>query len=390
MRLLIVSEFYTPYHVGGAEFSVQLLAESLQKQGHEVHVYTSGIQEFDEEINGVLIHRRLQHNLYWTYQRKGVSHIQKTLWHCMDMYNFRTQKDFATLIHEIKPDVIHTNVFAGFSPSIWHIAKKMHIPVVHTLRDYNLMCIKSTMYKMNSECVVRCVPCKVLTFYKKMLSQSVDAVVGISQYILQKHLDFGYFKNTKKRAIVPNSVRTPQISLMKRRIKVIGFLGRIHPSKGVEFLIESFLAIDRNDYVLQIAGSGEQGYIDMLKKKYVSERVVFLGRVDAYLFLNSISLLVVPSLWNEPFGRVIIEANVCNVPVLVSNRGGMPELIEEGVNGNVFKLEEKNDLKTKLMDFMNGKHTYNLSEMTLEEYTEKSIANKYLDIYSQILNKGTE
>lgn len=386
MIVLFFNEFYAPYKVGGAEVSTQLLAENLVQLGIEVHVCTSGNVNESTMLNGVGIHRISQSNFYWSYEKEKQSTFRKALWHIKECYNIDCKKDILGVIEKINPDIIHTSVISGFSVLVWEIAHNLSIPIVHTLRDYYLMCYRSTLYN-KERCIKQCVVCNLTSIIKKKYSRYVNVVIGISKYILKRHLDSGYFKNTQIRTVVPNSVRSPQNPLMKIKPKVIGFLGRVHPSKGVELLIESFLAIDCNDYVLQIAGSGDKNYIDALSEKYVSERVIFLGKVDTYSFLNKISLLVVPSLWDEPFGRVIIEANVCNVPVLVSNRGGMSELIAEGVNGDVFKLEEKNDLKKKLMDFMNGKQTYNLSEMLLEEYTEKSIANKYLEIYSQILNK---
>ena len=115
----------------------------------------------------------------------------------------------------------------------------------------------------------------------------------------------------------------------------IGYLGRIHESKGIEYLIESFLSIKNTNYILQIGGDGEQDYVERLKMKYSSKKVQFLGKVNSEEFLKKIRLLVVPSLWEEPFGRVIIEAHACACPVLVSNRGGMPELINNH-NGRVF------------------------------------------------------
>lgn len=385
MRILIANELYTPYRVGGAEISTQLLAETLVRCGHEVHVYTSSDIDSDQIVNGVVVHRRSQHNLYWSYRRGSVSAGQKLYWHLQDMYNRNVYKDFANIVSSIHPDIVHTNVITGFSPSIWHAAKRNGIPVVHTLRDYSLACAKSTMFDQK-ECLEQCSKCKVLTLTHKKLSQNVDAVVGISQAILKKHLSLGYFSNSRFQEIIPNSVVLQDIKPSSARENIIGFIGRVHPSKGVEFLIDSFLKLSNHNYKLQIAGNGDDEYIDYLKRRYPNKNVEFLGRVDPYPFLSKIELLVVPSLWSEPFGRVIVEANACGVPVLTSNKGGMPELIEEGVNGSVFNLGKEDDLVSHLSQFVSGNLKYQMDKMNLSRYSMENVSANYISLYKRIVN----
>jgi glycosyltransferase involved in cell wall biosynthesis len=301
------------------------------------------------------------------------------------MYNWQTRKDFRDLLIKINPNIVHTHVFTGFSSSVWHETVRQGIPLVHTLRDYNLLCVLSTLYKDNVECKRRCTQCRAVTLAKKYFSQKVDAVVGISQYILSKHLELGYFRRSCIQTVIPNSVKTPTKLQQTLKSRTIGFLGRVHPSKGVELLIESFLQLKKNEYDLKIAGEGDDFYIDKLRTKYPSERIHFLGKVDAYSFLSNISLLVVPSLWNEPFGRVIVEANTCGVPVLVSNRGGMPELVKDGVNGCVFKLEKEDDLKCQLSRMIDIIDMFDTQGTEMNAYKQETVADRYLDIYSHLL-----
>lgn len=382
MKILIFNELYTPYSKGGAEKSTQLLAETLVKLGHEIHVCTSSNKEYDEKINGVFVHRRIQHNIYWSYEKDNHTSYQKIFWHFLEMYNILAYKDIKNIIIQLKPDIIHTNVFTGFSSIIWQIAKQEHIPIVHTLRDYYLMCIKSTLYNNSQNCSKRCLSCQLASYPKLLLSQKVDAVIGISKFILNTHLQHSYFKNAFIKEIIPNSVSMPVIEGKIQRENIIGFLGRIHPSKGIEILIENFLKVNSENYILQIAGNGNETYINTLKAKYCDQRIQFIGKVKSEEFLRNIKLLIVPSLWQEPFGRVIIEANACNCPVLVSNRGGMPELINEN-NGKVFNLEQKNSLFIMLQEFINGKLSFSI-EQKQKEYDNTTIANSYLNIYKKL------
>jgi glycosyltransferase involved in cell wall biosynthesis len=109
-------------------------------------------------------------------------------------------------------------------------------------------------------------------------------------------------------------------------------LGRVLPEKGVELLLEQLLANRSLDWTLAIGGTGDQDFVESIKTKYADPRVNFLGRVDPSDFLSSIDMLVVPSVWNEPFGLVVLEAYSHGVPVVGSNMGGIPEIIEPRSN----------------------------------------------------------
>jgi len=385
MILLIINELYTPYQKGGAEISTQLLAESLVGLGHDVHVYTSCNMESDETLNGVKVHRRMQYNEYWSYDKDSASSIKKVLWHLREVYNVRAGCCLQKLIKEIKPDIIHSNVFTGFSTIVWKIASENRIPIVHTLRDFYLMCIRSTLYNNDKRCNSQCMGCRLLSVTKKYMSQRVDAVVGISKFILEKHLEAGYFKNVQQSAVIPNPYLLADNSvLIERRKNVIGYLGRIHPSKGVEYLLQSFHKLGNENLKLFIAGEGDSAYVGYLKKKYASDKIVFLGKVRAIEFLKSIMLLVVPSLWDEPFGRVIVEAHACGCPVFVSNRGGMSELVNYNT-GRVFDPGDSNALFNMLAEFAAGQQMFNMDSFDKIIYTPNRIALKYENLYQTLL-----
>src|SRR5262249_38354253 len=107
-----------------------------------------------------------------------------------------------------------------------------------------------------------------------------------------------------------------------------GFLGQLRPVKGIEELVDAFLSLPSGSAELLIAGKGDAAYERLLKAK-TAERddVRWLGFVDPQQLLNEIDVLVVPSLWQEPLGLVILEAFAHGRPVIGSQRGGIPELI---------------------------------------------------------------
>lgn len=381
MRILIFNTNYYPNIIGGAEISTQLLAETLSTLDNQVWVCTIADVEKREVINGVNVVYTNYRNIYWAFKGTNLK-WKKAIWHFLDIYNFRFAGYFQKLINEIKPDVIHTNNICGFSCVVWHVAKSMKIPIVHTLRDYYLLCYKSTMFKNGKSCCKQCIDCKLSSMVTKMISQNIDSVVGISRFILDNHLECGYFGKTKYCEVIYNSIEITK-STVDRNPYTIGYMGSIIPSKGIERLISDFCKLEVKNYTLEIAGDCNTDYVAFLKNKYSSPNIKFVGRVSAKDFLSHISLLVVPSEWREPFGRVVAEAIKTKCPVFVSNRGGMPELVNHD-NGRVFSLEDNDSLYNLLTEYTKGKMHFSF-EIDENRFDRFVIANKYVRIYRKLV-----
>src|SRR5260370_25695809 len=108
----------------------------------------------------------------------------------------------------------------------------------------------------------------------------------------------------------------------------LGVLGRVSPEKGIEVLLDELRRDSTLKWSLSIGGAGDADYLAKLKATHDDRGVSFLGHVVPADFLQSIDILVVPSKWNEPFGRVIVEAYSHGVAVVGANTGGIPEGIE--------------------------------------------------------------
>ncbi len=122
---------------------------------------------------------------------------------------------------------------------------------------------------------------------------------------------------------------------------VLGYLGRLSAEKGVQDIVAA-LPLLPNDVQMLIVGGGERGPLEQQAHTLgVAERLVFSGavnRLDAPRYLNAMDALVVPShttpSWKEQFGRIIVEAFLCGVPVLGSDSGAIPEVV--GDSGLIF------------------------------------------------------
>jgi MoaA/NifB/PqqE/SkfB family radical SAM enzyme len=134
-----------------------------------------------------------------------------------------------------------------------------------------------------------------------------------------------------------------------------GFTGRIIHTKGVHLLCEAFKKVEGNAKLLIYGDYGSE-YGKKLKEQYSSDRIQFKGSYhnnELQSVLDSLDILVCPSIWLENAPLVIQEAQSVELPVLVSDRGGMAELVHDGVDGFTFKLGDAEDLRNRMQDLVN-------------------------------------
>lgn len=366
MKVLILNTLYHPFKVGGAERSTQLLAEALCRSGHEVEVAcTSPPGESKRaDINGVTVHYVGLKNVYWQFDEQQKEKWKKPVWHVLNSYSPFMQQPVRELLDTVQPDVLHTNNLGGFSVSAWRAASHADIPVIHTLRDYALLCPQN-MYRDGSNCSSQCLMCRPFAWPRRHMSREVTTVVGISRFILERHEQYGYFEDVAERFVIHNPLRASQPPLQGspsaqhaasdgQDVLHLGFLGRLSPMKGIEQLLSTIQSLDDVPLRLSIGGVGKEDYEQRLRKKYEGGAIQFCGYVDPQKFLPSLDGLVVPSHWHEPFGRVVVEAYSHGVPVLASRRGGLPEIVTHGETGYVFSMDATGELRELLIDLGNN------------------------------------
>ncbi|WP_076719193.1 glycosyltransferase [Clostridium pasteurianum] len=201
MNILIVNTYYFPNIIGGAEISVKKLAEGLVANGHEVHIICTDVKDDNEIINGVNVHRIKLSNIYQPIELRNKNILKKMIGRINDIYNMFNRKKLKEAILEISPDIMHVNNIYGISPAIWNLAKDMEIKLVHTIRDYYLMCPKISMLKENKICNKKNIVCKVFCNINRNISNKVDFVTAPSQYTLDTFINDGFFNLSKKEKV---------------------------------------------------------------------------------------------------------------------------------------------------------------------------------------------
>jgi glycosyltransferase involved in cell wall biosynthesis len=383
MKIALVNDKYIHHEGGGAQESVRILAESLAARGHQVSVWATTYRANQGRTTEV--HANVQvtflpvANVYWPHGKRPA--LLKPLWHAIDAYNPVMARRVGQLLDEERPDILHTNILAGFSTAIWAEASRRNIPVVHTLRDYYLTCPKGARFKDGAECGTSCASCWHYSLPKKHATKHVDALVAISRHLLRSHAIAAPI-----REIIHNSYKaegTLPLRSDEGGLK-IGFLGRLFETKGLELLIDAVRHTDSAH--LYLAGKGSADYEDGLRQRATS-RATFLGTVAPRSLFEKIDVLVVPSLWHEPFGRVAIEAMAWGIPVIASKRGGLPEIVQHGMNGWLFEPDEKDTL-TQILRTLNPKNCRYKRDACLERsraFLPEVITAQYERLYDRVL-----
>ena len=398
MKVLLINSLYYPNQVGGAERSVQFLAEALVEAGHEATVLSTSpaSKPREGEVNGVHVYYLPLKNLYWPF-RSETGHIAKGLkpvWHALDTYNPWMTRAVRNVLDLEKPELVHTHNLAGFSTAVWQEVKGRNLPLVHTLRDHYLLCPRTTMYKGGRNCATPCWDCRVYSLPKCRETVRVDVVIGISRYILERHLHGGYFPKATPQVIYNSlSSISAQLDEADAALPVrFGYLGALYPGKGIEFLLEAFRALPRAAVILNVAGAGTSEYESFLRGRYAAPSVRFLGYSKPETFFSTVDVLIVPSLLQEAFGRVVAEAYAHGVPVIASNRGGMPEIIDEGETGFLFDPESPGSLEAAIKRFSENPEL--LAEMRpsllakAKAFLPETIVKKHLEVYNSALTRS--
>jgi glycosyltransferase involved in cell wall biosynthesis len=386
MKIAIINTLYAPNKVGGAEKSVQTLAENFSDLGNEVIVICLGKEDANYKLNGVIIHAVKIKNDFWPFEINNKNSFHKLIWHLKDASNNKYNDFLHHLFLDYKPDVLLTNNISGFSTKVWRIASNLNIKIVHTLRDYYLQCPKSTKFKNGLNCTNLCNDCNFLSTPKKKDSSKVNYLIGISNYILSDHIDKGYFKGVQNEVIF-NGFETQKKSINSREVtNVFGFIGQVNKTKGIELILESFSNLSESSWKLLIAGTVDEKYLKHLNKINNSIQIEYLGYVDSSKFFEMIDVLIVPSLWNEPFGRVVIESILHSKPVIASNVGGIPELL---INNKQFvfrpKVKELRTLIQKIILNSNFLDQFKFEKTYLEKFNIKNTVQQYLELFNKII-----
>jgi len=393
----ISARLYFPPISVGIETLVTLVSQHLMQQGHEVLQITTtpdrsrGLSS--EEINGARVYSFYPLNIYErsTYKRPMVARL---IYHGIDLlWNPQPYTMIRRILAQEKPNIVHVHNWRGFSSSLPDAVKSLGLPLVLTAHDYFMVCPKANLIRSSGRICLNQPPvCRLYKAARKLaIGNKPDVVTTPSQFVIDKLREHGLLRDTKAVSL-PNAIGLEDSHYSEKNYDAVNILyvGPLVMHKGVHILIDAFKQLNHKNINLHIVGGG----LDAEKFKRMAgtdSRIVFHGFVpeeELVLLYKKAHIMVVPSIWYETFGRIIIESFKYGTPVVASNIGGIPEIIENGSNGLLFEPGNIGELKDTLAGLIeNPSELRRLSEgafQSVKKYDINEYIVKLQEIYKQL------
>lgn len=393
MRILMINKFLYPN--GGSETYIFKLGDYLKKQGHEV-------QYFGMEHEGRCVGNAV--NAYTSdMDFHGGSKISKLSYPLKTIYSKEARIQIRKVLDDFKPDVCHLNNFNyQLTPSIileirkWSKQNRKKCKIVFTAHDYQLVCPNHMCNNPNThENCEKCFGGNFLNCIKgKCIHGStaksaigameamfwnfngvykyIDSIICCSEFLKTKMDSNPLFKD--KTIVLHNFVDKVEWKDIKKKDYILYF-GRFSREKGISTLIEACKELPNIQFIFAGTGPLEE-VIDGIPN---IKNVGFQREEALEKLIREAQFSVYPSEWYENCPFSVMESQMYGTPVLGSNIGGIPELIEVGKTGNLFKSADKNDLKNKISELWDNKEKVkvysqncrNISFDTIDEYGKK-------------------
>jgi glycosyltransferase involved in cell wall biosynthesis len=344
MRVLVA---HNAYQLAGGEDAVfRSETQLLRQNGHEIFEYLDDNRRVSE---------------------LGTARLgMETMW------SRSSYEKLSAVLTESRPDVVHFhNTFPLISPSAYYAARKHDVPVVQTLHNFRLLCANAIFMRDGrpcEDCLTRSVPfagvlhkcyrdsrtasagvAAMVTLHRALGTwrNLVDVYIALSEFARTKFVAGGLPRH--KIVVKPNCLSDdPGLGLGQRTFAL--YVGRLSPEKGIATLLSAWQRIgDR--LPIKIVGEGpEADRVRGAARQFAG--IEFLGaepRTRVLSLLKEASVLVVPSVCYENFPVVAAEAFATGTPVLASNIGSLPAIVEPGQTGELFRPGDATDLAEKMM-----------------------------------------
>jgi glycosyltransferase involved in cell wall biosynthesis len=363
MRILLVNKFL--HHVGGAETVFFDEWRLLEAAGQEIIPFGMA---HPENINS-------PYARYWVppidYQRPSPAHMRNLI------HSGEAARQMARLVEDTRPDIAHLhNIYHQLSPSILPVLSKAGIPVVMTVHDYKLICPNYRLFTQNQPCT-RCVaghPAQALRFRCQKSSRLASAMVALettlhrrqkvyhlvdrylapSQFV-QEMLVCGGFP-AQKIQVLPHAVgaapAAEPVSSTLPAGKFVLFAGRLEPEKGLEILLAAATRLPDIPFVL--AGSGS-----LSSQLPMVANVTNLGKLSPgqlETVRRQAALAVMPVIWYEVFGLSALEAMRSGLPVVATDIGALPELVQHEHTGLLVPPDDVDALAAAIHRLWHDEH----------------------------------
>lgn len=426
MKVLMVNKFLHPN--GGSETYIFKLGEQLQKTGHE-------IQYFGMEHEGRIVGNRL--DVYTTDMDFHVGGLKKLFYPLRIIYSAEAKRKIRLVLEDFKPDVVHlNNINFQLTPSVIYAVRAYEkksgraVRIVYTAHDYQWVC-PNHMMRIPATGVI-CFACRggeysqctknrcihnskvksllgtieAKYYAKRKTYGMVDVIICPSEF-MKKQLDTDPLLSDKT-VMMHNFIEADTVKpLQKDDIKqkktegsadmgqsaaqsdvrdrtekdYVLYFGRFSDEKGTRTLLDACRALPEIPFVF--AGTGPlENSVNQVSN--VENRGFVEGEALRDL-ISQARFSVYPSEWYENCPFSVMESQMYGTPVLVSDLGGAPELVQAGKTGELFRGGDVQELAEHIRTLWNNpelcrRYSENCKSInfdTVEEYCDKIVRKIY-------------
>jgi len=387
MKILLVHDFYQT--LGGEDAVALAEKQLLEARVDRLHFY----ERRNVEINDYGLGEKMAFPIH-------------------TVYSLRTKREVTDIAKQFQPDFAYVhNVFPLISPSLYHTLHSLKIPILQVLHDFRFFCPNGWFYTQGQICerckhgnYINAVRYRCLrhsyalsALYSLSLGfnrmagvlRKIDAIICLTEFSRQKLLEIGIPE--RKLHIKPNFIDASVTPASPGKGNYVLYLGRLSSEKGLWTLVRGFERL--SGVKLKIMGTGP---LEISLRKYVEERgiknielVGFKQGSEKWQVLRESLFVVVPSEWYETFCMAALEAFAAGKPVVASNLGSLPYVVEDGKSGILFEPGNVEDLIEKVNHLLAnpsgiasmGLHARGLAEM---KYSPDQSYQTLLNIASKV------
>jgi glycosyltransferase involved in cell wall biosynthesis len=378
-------------------------------QVHNRYRYLSGEDMMFERTVRLL---RCKGQTVYTFERD--SQIVQGAWRKIQafqesIYSRSTKKNLGSLIGMESPDLVHFhNVYPLISPSIMITCKEHRVPVVMHCHQLRLLCPNGTPIRKGLRCELcfggreywcALTNCRNNVFESigyalrnatarklRLFEGHVTCFVSPSEFLKNRLISAGFPPD--RIFVVPNMASLHNTSKDFTRGDYVAYAGNVRPEKGIEVLLS---ATEVTGLPLRLAAD-YSARPEILKK--APQNALFVGHLDREKlseFYQNARFIVVPSISDEIFPLVALEAMSHGLPVIASRIGGLPEIVENENNGLLFEAGNVEELSSKMKLLWDnpslcrqmGKAGF---EKSIREYSEDAYYERLMSVYDKAVN----
>jgi len=330
LRALVIHNYYRSENASGENLSVNDEVHGLRSLGWDVEMISA-----DSDVIGTGTIPLGELALRPVYSRQSVAQV----------------RDAA---RRFRPDVaLVENLFPLHSPWVIRELRRLGVPVAAGVRSYRMLCAASTLFRNGSvcrDCVgskvnlpairhgcyqnlrTRTAPLAASLALHRSTFRSIDRYLAVSDFVRNELVAAGF--DGERIVVRPNFVDDPGTPGIQAGDGFL-FAGRLTAEKGVAPMLEAWARSQAwKHHRLRIAGSGPlESLFAGLDPKLRVEPLGLLPHDRTLEVIRDAAVTVVPSMWPEPFGRVVIEAAAYGRPSLVCRSGGLEALVDDGATG---------------------------------------------------------